>query len=58
MVILYSNRAQVLITAKAFSLALRDVNRALDIDPIHEKTILRRAHCYEQSNPEKSLTVG
>eukprot|EP00092_Neocalanus_flemingeri_P105693 GFUD01135498.1.p1 GENE.GFUD01135498.1~~GFUD01135498.1.p1 ORF type:complete len:616 (+),score=152.19 GFUD01135498.1:39-1850(+) len=56
MVILYSNRAQVLITAKAFNLALRDVNRALDIDPVHEKTILRRAHCYEESNPEKSLT--
>jgi len=56
MVILYSNRAQVLITAKAFNLALRDVNMALAIDPLHEKTILRRAHCYEASNPEKSLT--
>jgi len=55
-VILHSNRAQVLITAKAFNLALRDVNKALDIDPVHEKTILRRAHCYEASNPEKSLT--
>lgn len=55
-VILYSNRAQVLITAKAFNLALRDVNRTLDIDPLHEKTILRRAHCYEASNPEKALT--
>jgi len=55
-VILYSNRAQVLITAKAFNLALRDVNKALGIDPLHEKTILRRAHCYESSNPEKSLT--
>ena len=56
-VILYSNRAQVLITAKAFNLALRDVNIALEIDPLHEKTILRRAHCYEESCPEKALTV-
>jgi len=55
LVILYSNRAQVLITAKAHNLALRDIEAALAIDPIHEKTILRRAHCMEVLNPYKSL---
>ena len=33
----------------------RDINSALEIDPSHEKTILRRAHCYEHSNPARSL---
>jgi len=53
--ILLSNRAQVLIAAKAYNLALRDVERALSIDPIHDKTVLRRAHCYEALDPGKSL---
>lgn len=32
---------QVLITAQAFHLALRDIATALMIDPLHEKTLLR-----------------
>ena len=55
-VILLSNRAQVLITAQAFHLALRDINEALAIDPLHEKTLLRRAHCQERDAPERALT--
>ena len=56
LVILLSNRAQVLITARAHNLALRDIDRALNIDPGHDKTILRRAHCYEALHlPAKSL---
>ena len=55
-VILLSNRAQILITVKAYNLALRDINCALDIDPVHDKTILRRAHCYDEvSDPARSL---
>ena len=46
---------QVLITAQAFNLALRDIQPALEIDPCHEKTLLRRAHCYEHSDPERSM---
>merc|ERR1712242_665315 len=37
------------------NLALRDIERALLIDPVHEKTVLRRAHCYEALDPGKSL---
>lgn len=55
-VILLSNRAQVLIIAQAFHLALRDINEALAIDPLHEKTLLRRAHCQERDSPERALT--
>ena len=55
-VILLSNRAQVLITGQAFHLALRDINEALAIDPLHEKTLLRRAHCQERDAPERALT--
>ena len=35
----------------------RDIRKALEIDPIHDKTILRRAHCYEALDPAKSLMV-
>ena len=55
-VILLSNRAQVLIIGQAFHLALRDINEALAIDPLHEKTLLRRAHCQERDSPERALT--
>ena len=55
-VILLSNRAQVLITGQAFHLAMRDINEALAIDPLHEKTLLRRAHCQERDAPERALT--
>ena len=47
---------QVLITAGAFNLALRDIAPALEIDPLHSKTVLRRAHCLEKEEPERSLT--
>ena len=33
----------------------RDIKCALEIDPVHDKTILRRAHCYEDSDPARSL---
>jgi len=54
---LLSNRAQVLITAKAYNLALRDCRDSLKLDPTHEKTLLRMAHCYENVNKTKSLEV-
>ena len=40
---------------KRISILFRDINCALEIDPVHDKTILRRAHCYEDSNPARSL---
>ena len=36
--------------------SFRDINCALEIDPLHDKTILRRAHCYDEiSDPGRSL---
>lgn len=46
----------MLITGQAFHLAMRDINEALAIDPLHEKTLLRRAHCQERDAPERALT--
>lgn len=50
-------RAQVLINAKAHNLALRDCREVLKLDPTHEKTLLRTAHCYENIDAAKSLEV-
>ena len=50
-------RAQVLISAKVYSIALRDCRSALHLDPTHDKTLLRLAHCYENIDISKSLEV-
>ena len=50
-------RAQVLIQAKAYNFALHDIRKVLLLDPTHEKTLLRMAHCYETIDATKTLEV-
>jgi len=47
-VVLYSNRSQLYLKQRQWEEALSDASRALDIDPQHEKSLLRKAKAAEK----------